>query len=93
MIKDNNIFWNNFNYFLPNSRSKTVSGGLGVGGATLNYPTGIGVMLFGADGWTVKNNNIFGNFKWGVALFSDPFNEGDDAISPNNQFAEQRDGP
>ena len=54
-------------------------------GGTLQYPTGIGVALFGADGWTVKNNNIFGNFKWGVAEFSDPFNDGDDAISQNNQ--------
>ena len=53
---------------------------------TLQYPTGIGVALFGADGWTVKNNNIFGNFKWGVAMFSDPFNEGDDATSQNNQI-------
>ena len=33
IIKDNNIFWNNFNYFLPNSPVKTVSGGLG-GSAT-----------------------------------------------------------
>ena len=31
VIKDNNIFWNNFNYFLPNSPVKTVSGGLGGG--------------------------------------------------------------
>ena len=38
VIKDNNIFWNNFNYFLPNSPVKTVSGGLG--GAAVNYPTG-----------------------------------------------------
>ena len=29
IIKNNNIFWNNFNYFLPNSRVKTVSNGLG----------------------------------------------------------------
>ncbi len=29
VIKDNNVFWNNFNYFLPNSRVKTVSNGLG----------------------------------------------------------------
>ncbi len=25
VIRNNNIFWNNFNYFLPNSRVKTVS--------------------------------------------------------------------
>ena len=54
---------------------KTVSGGLGqVGDLELNYPIGIGVILFGVDGWVVKNNNIFGNFKWGAAAFSDPLN-------------------
>jgi hypothetical protein len=86
-IQDNNIFWNNFNYFLPNSGVPTVSNGLGeVGGATIQYPTGVGVALFGAQGWVVQNNNIFGNFKFGVAEFSDPLgNTDDDAISRNNQ--------
>jgi hypothetical protein len=88
VIEDNNIFWNNFNYFLPNSRVKTVSDGLGEVPpfGTLQYPTGVGVALFGATGWTVQNNNIFGNFKWGAAEFSDPFNDGDDATSTDNQF-------
>ena len=90
VMQNNNIFWNNFNYYLPNSGVETVSNGLGtlppeLGGGTLQYPTGIGVALFGSSGWTVKNNNIFGNFKWGLAMFSDPFNDGDDAISQNNQ--------
>ena len=72
---------------------KTVSNGLGeLGDQVLQYPTGIGVALFGADGWTVKNNDIFGNFKWGVAMFSDPFNEGDDAVSQNNQFIDNEMG-
>ncbi len=79
-IHNNNIFWNNFNYYLPDSPVKTVSGGLGtvdLGGGnvvTLNYPTGIGVILFGVDGWKVYDNQIFGNFKYGSAAFSDPFN-------------------
>jgi len=86
VIKDNDIFWNNFNYFLPNSGVSTVSNGLGqLGDSTLQYPTGIGVALFGANGWTIQNNNIFGNFMWGVAEFSDPFNDGLDAESQNNQ--------
>ena len=86
VIQNNNVFWNNFNYFLPNSGVKTVSDGLGqVGGATIQYPTGVGIALFGADGWVVQNNNVFGNFKYGLAAFSDPFNEGDNAISRNNQ--------
>ena len=48
-IRDNDIFWNNFNYFLPNSPVETVSGGLGqIGDLTINYPTGVGVVLFGS---------------------------------------------
>jgi hypothetical protein len=86
-IHDNAIFWNNFNYFLPKSPVKTVSGGLGqIGNRTINYPTGVGVALFGSDGWVVKNNNIFGNFYWGVALFSDPFN--DKALNENNRIVD-----
>jgi hypothetical protein len=93
IIQNNNIFWNNFDYYLPTSKVKTVSDGLGsVGTLTLNYPIGIGVTLFGATGWKVKNNNIFGNFKWGVAMFSDPFNAGDDAISTNNQVKNNKMG-
>jgi hypothetical protein len=93
LIEKNNIFWNNFNYFLPNSGVETVSDGLGeINGQTIQYPTGVGIALFGADGWTVQNNNIFGHFKWGSALFSDPFNEGDNAISRNNQFLNNANG-
>jgi hypothetical protein len=93
VIQNNNIFWNNFNYFLPNSRVKTVSDGLGqLGTLTIQYPTGVGVVLLGADGWTVKNNNIFGNFKWGAANISDPFNTGDDATSNNNSFVDNQMG-
>jgi len=87
IIKNNKIFWNNFNYFLPNSPVKTVSGGLGhIGNATINYPTGVGVILFGSTGWVVKENKIFGNFKWGAAAFSDPFNTS--ATNENNHFVD-----
>jgi hypothetical protein len=88
VMQKNNIFWNNFNYFLPNSRVKTVSDGLGTveGIGTIQYPTGAGVVLLGTTEWTVKDNNIFGNFKWGAANISDPFNEDDDAISNRNSF-------
>jgi hypothetical protein len=87
-IRKNNIFWNNLNYYLENSPIETTSNGLGevdLGGgntATINFPTGIGIVNFGVSGWTIKNNNIFGHFKWGTATFSDPIgNVGDDAIS------------
>ncbi|MFN8161518.1 MAG: hypothetical protein U0R52_10820 [Solirubrobacterales bacterium] len=93
VIQDNNIFWNNFNYYLPASNVKTVSGGLGtVGTLELNYPIGAGVIVFGGDGWTVKNNRIFGNYQWGAAAFSDPFNTGDDATSRNNRFIDNKMG-
>jgi parallel beta-helix repeat protein len=100
-IERNNVFWNNYNYFLAGSAFHTVSGGLGkVGSATVNYPTGVGIVLMGSDGNIVKNNNIFGNYKWGIASFSAPgeiyvANEGDDAKNVNNQIVENafgRDG-
>ena len=90
-VRDNDIFWNNFNYFLPNSPVQTVSGGLGhIGDATINYPTGVGVILFGSDGWTVQDNRIFGNFMWGAAAFSDPFNSG--AVNQKNRFIDNKMG-
>lgn len=97
IMENNQIFWNNFNYFLPTSRVRTVSGGLGDAngsdpGGTIQYPTGVGVVLLGADGWKVRNNDIFGNFKWGVAPISNPLNDGDDAISLNNQMVGNRMG-
>jgi hypothetical protein len=104
VIENNNIFWNNFNYFLPNSPVKTVSNGLGTvaGVGTIQYPTGVGIVLLGSDGWIIRNNNIFGNFKWGAAVVSDPFNcegpatdncpAGDDAVPNGNQFIDNQMG-
>ena len=90
-IIDNDIFWNNFNYFLPNSPVETVSGGLGqIGDLTINYPTGVGVVLFGSDGWLVKENRIFGNFFWGAASFSDPFNA--EAVNQKNRLIDNEMG-
>lgn len=86
-IRQNNIFWNNFDYFLPKSPVKTVSNGLGmIGDATIQYPTGVGVAIFGGDGWKTTDNQIFGNFKWGAAAFSDPFNAA--AVNQNNEFTD-----
>jgi len=102
-IHDNNIFWNNYNYYCTGtgaatcggSEFHTVSGGLGqLLGAPVNFPTGVGVMLFGNDGVQVYDNHIFGNEKWGAATFSapvfEPFdvvaNVGDDGKNLNNSF-------
>jgi hypothetical protein len=98
IIENNNIFWNNFNYFLPNSRVQTVSNGLGqLGSLTINFPTGAGIVMLGSTGWVIQNNQIFGNFKWGAAAISDAVGNcegpavdncptGDDAMSVDNQF-------
>jgi hypothetical protein len=73
IIANNKIFWNNFDYYLPGSPVKTVSSGLAtLNGVTANYPIGAGVLLFGTTGWVVKNNQIFGNWLWGVGAFSNP---------------------
>jgi hypothetical protein len=73
IIANNKIFWNNFDYYLPGSPVKTVSSGLAtLDGVSANYPIGAGVLLFGATGWKVENNQIFGNWLWGVGAFSNP---------------------
>jgi hypothetical protein len=92
-IHDNDILWNNFNYFLPKSPVKTVSGGLGqIGDRTINYPTGVGVILFGSDGWVVKDNRIFGNFMWGAASFSNALDDTGMALNQNNRVVKNQFG-
>jgi hypothetical protein len=85
VIQNNKIFWNDFDYYRPNSPVKTVSSGLGPGGV-FNYPIGAGVILFGTTGWVVKNNQIFGNWLWGGGAFSDPTNTSGKAENVNNKF-------
>jgi hypothetical protein len=84
VIEDNKVFWNNFDYYAPGSPVKTVSGGLAGGSA--NYPIGAGVILFGTTGWTVEHNQIFGNWLWGGAAFSDPTNATGKAENNDNKF-------
>jgi len=95
IFERNDVFWNNYNYFLSGSAFKTVStGGLGkVGNSVVNYPTGVGIVLYGGDHNIVRYNEVFGNYKWGIASFSGPgelfvANEGDDAKNLNNQIVE-----
>jgi hypothetical protein len=101
VFENNDVFWNNYNYFLSGTTFRTVSDGLGkVGSVTVNFPTGVGIVLFGSANTVVRKNNIFGNYKWGVASFSGPgevfvANVGDDAKNINNQLLENsmgRDG-
>jgi hypothetical protein len=68
VIRDNLVYWNNFNYFAADSPVEPLPAATGA----FNYPTGNGITLLGTTGWKVSNNKIFGNFKWGVFLVSDP---------------------
>lgn len=94
VFERNDVFWNNYNYFLSASKFHTVSGGLGqLAGATVNYPTGVGIVLYGGDENVVRDNDVFGNYKWGIASFSGPgevfvANVGDDAKNINNEIVE-----
>jgi hypothetical protein len=94
VIERNDVFWNNYNYFLAKSAFHTVSEGLGeLGGATVNYPTGVGIILYGSDHDVVRENRVFGNYKWGIASFSGPgetfvANEGNEAKNVDNEIAE-----
>ena len=94
IIENNYIFWNNFNYFLPASPVETVSDGLGEvpGLGTIQYPTGAGVVLLGTTNWRVRDNDIFGNFMWGVMTVSNPFNDDNNAIPRGNRMENNRMG-
>jgi hypothetical protein len=94
VIERNDVFWNNYNYFLAGSAFHTVSEGLGeLSGQTFNYPTGVGIVLYGGDHNVVRGNHVFGNYKWGIASFSGPgetfiANEGNEAKNVNNEIVE-----
>jgi hypothetical protein len=62
VIADNDIFWNNFNFYygapfqIPEQSA-----------ASLPYPIGVGILLFGSQDTTVEGNRIFGNWLGGFA--------------------------
>jgi hypothetical protein len=90
VIKNNLVFWNNFDYYRKSSPVKTVSSG--VGPSRIQYPVGIGVLIFGGTGWVVKDNSIFGNFLIGASTVSDPTNDTNKAINVGNQFIHNKMG-
>src|SRR4051795_2426590 len=63
VITDNDIYWNNFNYYrgapFINNRSSTEG---------VPFPVGVGVFIFGGRRTLVENNRIFGNYLTGVAM-------------------------
>jgi Right handed beta helix region len=60
VITDNDIFWNNFNYYAgaPFALRSSSTG--------TPYPIGTGVLLFGSRRTEVTNNRVFGNYLLGV---------------------------
>ena len=56
-IVDNDIFWNNFNYYAgaPFKLRETAVGGV-------PYPPGVGLLLFGGRTTKVEGNRIWGNY-------------------------------
>jgi hypothetical protein len=61
VIADNDIFWNNFNYF-AGAPFKLLQGATG----DVAYPVGTGVLLFGGRRTRVEDNRIYGNYLIGV---------------------------
>ena len=60
VITDNDIFWNNFNYYAgaPFKLRPTAT--------DTPYPVGIGVLLFGGRTTRVEGNRVYGNYLVGV---------------------------
>jgi hypothetical protein len=64
-IVDNDIFWNNYNYYAGSAftRRETAVGGV-------PYPLGVGLFVFGGRRTKVEGNRIWGNYLTGVAEVS-----------------------
>ncbi len=61
VIADNDVFWNNFNYYRGAPFKIPQRGPAGLSA----YPIGIGVLLFGSQDTVVEGNRIFGNWLLG----------------------------
>jgi hypothetical protein len=88
VITDNDIFWNNYNYYAgaPFKVGKPAAD-------STAYPVGVGVLLFGGRHNKIDNNRIFGNWLAGAGMIQqflldkvpDAKDLVDNAIT-NNQF-------
>jgi hypothetical protein len=88
VITDNDIFWNNYNYYVgaPFKVGKPAAD-------STAYPVGVGVLLFGGRHNKIDNNRIFGNWLAGAGMIQqflldkvpDAKDLVDNAIT-NNQF-------
>ena len=58
VISNNEVFWNNYNYYAGANFRIPATGPAGLAG----YPLGVGILLFGGQGHTVENNKVYGNW-------------------------------
>jgi len=79
VIVDNDIFWNNFNYFPPQPVPFQFKG---AATGDVDYPTGVGVLLFGGQRNTIERNRIFGNYAVGVGALEQVLLKFDLATDP-----------
>jgi len=63
VIVDNDVFWNNFDYFrgAPFKLRKSALG-------SFEYPPGVGIVIYGGRRNHVTGNRIFGNYLAGAAM-------------------------
>ncbi|WCB95782.1 hypothetical protein DSM104299_04533 [Baekduia alba] len=63
VITDNDIFWNNFNYYAgaPFKVQKNAAD-------STPYPVGVGVLLFGGRHNRIDNNRVYGNWLSGAGM-------------------------
>jgi hypothetical protein len=61
VISGNDVFWNNFDYYLgaPFKKEKTQVG-------DVPYPVGVGILLYGGHNNTITGNNVYGNWLTGI---------------------------
>jgi plastocyanin len=60
IITDNDVFWNNFNYY------KGAPFQLRQSATSVPYPVGVGILLFGGRRNRVEHNRVYGNYLVGV---------------------------
>jgi hypothetical protein len=87
VITDNDVFWNNFNYFAgaPFKIRKTSTG--------FDFPPGIGILLFGSRTTEVSNNRIYGNYLLGSGVIQQfQLKQKDAALPIANVFSGNENG-
>jgi hypothetical protein len=88
VITDNDIFWNNFDYYkgAPFKLRPPATG-------DVPYPTGVGVLLFGGRNNKITNNRIFGNWLLGAGMIEQfLLKNPDDGTLVGNQITDNQFG-